>query len=96
MPDVIPDGVSPNDDGLNDDFDIPGLHDVFENMEVKIFNRYGVQIFEGDSELRWDGRANRGINNKGELLPIGTYFYVIYLNDPNFKEPITGWVYLNY
>lgn len=96
LPDVIPDGISPNDDGMNDDFDIPGLHDVFENMEVKIFNRYGVQIFEGDSELRWDGRANRGINNRGELLPIGTYFYVIYLNDPNFTKPLTGWVYLNY
>jgi gliding motility-associated-like protein len=96
LPDLIPNGVSPNGDGLNDLFDIPGLHGVFENMEMKIFDRYGVQIFQGDYLRPWDGKANKGINSKGELLPVGTYFYVIILHDPNFPDPITGWVYLNY
>lgn len=95
-PDDPPNGFSPNGDGFNDFFDIPGVYGIFENMELKIFNRYGVQIYEGDSERRWDGRANKGLNNRGELLPVGTYYYIVYLNDPNFQEPLTGWVYLNY
>jgi hypothetical protein len=28
-------------------------------------------------------------------VPVGTYFYILNLNDPNYK-PIQGWVYVNY
>ncbi|TBV26289.1 gliding motility-associated C-terminal domain-containing protein [Meridianimaribacter sp. CL38] len=94
-PPYIPDGFSPNNDGPNDWFNIQGLYDIFENHKLLIYNRYGTLIFEGDNSKPWDGKANRGINNLGKLLPVGTYYYVLHLNDPNYKS-MAGWVYLNY
>jgi hypothetical protein len=33
---------------------------------------------------------------KDSLVPVGTYFYVLFLNDAKFPEPFTGFVYVNY
>ncbi|MBU2940666.1 gliding motility-associated C-terminal domain-containing protein [Lacinutrix sp. C3R15] len=93
-PPIIPQGFSPNNDSVNDWFNIQGLYNIFENHELKIYNRYGTLLFVGNNSKKWEGKANRGINNQGKLLPVGTYFYVLNLNDNNFK-PLTGWVYLN-
>jgi gliding motility-associated-like protein len=96
-PSFIPSGFSPNNDGVNDFFEIAGLLNIFENFELKIFNRYGTLIYQGGNELSfWNGRSNKGIGNNGELLPVGTYYYALNLNDPNYKKPLTGWVYVNY
>lgn len=94
-PPVVPQGFSPNEDGYNDWFNIQGLYDIFENHELLIYNRYGSLIFKGDNSLQWRGRSNKGLNDLGKLLPVGTYFYVLHLNDPDF-ESLAGWVYLNY
>jgi gliding motility-associated-like protein len=94
-PPVVPQGFSPNNDGYNDWFNIQGLYDVFEQHELLIYNRFGTLIFKGNNSLKWNGTANQGLNNQGDLLPVGTYFYVLHLNDNNYKS-MTGWVYLNY
>ncbi len=94
-PPYVPQGFSPNSDGKNDWFNIQGLYDIFENHKLLIFNRYGTLIFEGDNSKKWDGKANRGLNNIGSLLPVGTYFYILELNDPNYSN-LNGWVYMNY
>ncbi len=93
-PPYIPQGFSPNDDGYNDWFNIQGLYDIFENHKLLIYNRYGTLIFEGNNDTPWNGKANRGLNNLGKILPNGTYYYVLHLNDPNYKSMV-GWVYLN-
>ncbi|RBP30876.1 gliding motility-associated-like protein [Oceanihabitans sediminis] len=93
-PPIIPQGFSPNNDGVNDWFNIQGLYDIFEKHELQIYNRYGTLIFVGNNNLKWEGKANRGLNNKDKILPVGTYFYVLNLNDPKYKI-MTGWVYLN-
>ncbi|MBT7850914.1 MAG: T9SS type B sorting domain-containing protein [Formosa sp.] len=92
---IIPQGFSPNGDGYNDWFKIQGLYDVFLQHELLIFNRLGALIFKGDNNLKWDGKANYGPLKGDNLLPVGTYFYVLYLYVPNTK-PISGWVYMNY
>ena len=94
-PPEIPDGFSPNDDGFNDWFNIQGLYDIFTAHELSIYNRYGEVIFEGNNDKRWYGEINRGLNNHGKKVPIGTYYYILNLNDPNYR-PMVGWVYVNY
>lgn len=94
-PPNIPEGFSPNDDQKNDSFNIDGLYDIFINHKLQIYNRLGTLIFEGDNHKPWLGFTNRGLNNQGNLVPVGTYYYVLNLNDPDYK-PINGWVYVNY
>lgn len=94
-PPFIPEGFSPNNDTKNDWFNIQGLYDIFTNHRLQIYNRYGELIFVGDNDEPWDGITNRGLNNKGKRVPVGTYYYILNLNDSNYK-PFVGWVYVNY
>lgn len=87
---VIPQAISPNNDGLNDVFEIQNLYDVHENHTLKIYNRYGSCIFEGNNNSKWMGQSK-----EGETVPVGTYFYVLELNNSE-NETFTGWVYCNY
>ena len=91
----VPEGFSPNDDSYNDWFNIQGLYNIFTKHQLKIYNRYGTLIFEGDNNKPWNGEVNRGLNNHGNIVPVGTYYYILNLNDPNY-EPLVGWVYVNY
>lgn len=94
-PIFIPQGFSPNGDGLNDWFNIQGLYDVFLNHKLLIYNRNGTLIFEGNNDLKWNGTSNRGPNPSPKKLPVGTFFYVLHLNEEGYGSK-TGWVYLNY
>ncbi|MBK9193722.1 MAG: gliding motility-associated C-terminal domain-containing protein [Flavobacteriales bacterium] len=81
---VIPTGFSPNGDGVNDGWQID-LIERFPDCTVEIYNRWGELLFAsvGYAE-QWDGTYNGG------EVPIGTYYYAIELNDPDFPEPYTG------
>ncbi|WP_299099556.1 gliding motility-associated C-terminal domain-containing protein [uncultured Winogradskyella sp.] len=94
-PPYIPQGFSPNNDTHNDWFNIQGLYDIFTEHELQIYNRYGDLIFEGNNSKPWFGKINRGLNNIGSIVPVGTYYYILNLNDSNF-QPMMGWVYVNY
>ncbi|WP_178983866.1 T9SS type B sorting domain-containing protein [Winogradskyella helgolandensis] len=92
----IPNGFSPNNDGENEWFNIQGLYDVYTNHKLEIYNRYGTLIFEGNNTKKWFGIANKGVMHNDKVLPVGTYFYALYLNEPNTdSKPLMGWVYLN-
>src|SRR5699024_8935582 len=88
-------GVSPNGDGLNDEFKIDCIAN-FPNNNVKIFNRAGTLVFEMDgydNEVRFfEGVGNRGLYVTGNELPDGTYFYIVEKNDGS--EPKTGYLEL--
>ncbi|TYB79564.1 gliding motility-associated C-terminal domain-containing protein [Bizionia myxarmorum] len=94
-PPHIPQVFTPNQDGFNDWFDIQGLYNIFEEHQLLIYNRWGTLIFEGNNDLPWKGDINKGIINHGNRVPVATYFYVLHLNDNNFK-PVTGWVFITY
>ena len=94
-PPYVPDAFSPNDDNFNDWFNIQGLYNIFIEHELYIYNRYGEIIFQGNNNKPWFGKINRGLNGHGNIAPVGTYYYILYLNDSDYK-PIVGWVYVNY
>ena len=78
----IPKGISPNDDGDNDSFDLSG----FDILNLKIYSRYGRLVYEKENyKSDWYGQ-----DFKDRELPDATYFYYILLND---GEERTGWVY---
>ncbi|MFN7045019.1 MAG: gliding motility-associated C-terminal domain-containing protein [Flavobacterium sp.] len=93
-PPVVYNAVSPNGDGSNDTFFIEGLRDVFVNFELLIFNRWGKHLWTGNNNKPdWDGYVEEGVGST--QAPAGTYFYILHLNDPVYKEPLTGYLYIN-
>jgi gliding motility-associated-like protein len=81
---VITNGFTPNGDGWNDAWVIDYI-DLFPECEVEIYNRWGDLLFRSVGyKTPWDGRYNGG------FVPVGTYYYVIKLNDARFPEPYTG------
>ena len=94
---TVPQGISPNGDTLNDVLEIEGLLNVFEDFNLKIFSRNGNLIYDGGNDDGfWDGIPNTGLLYREEIVPVGTYYYVLQLNDSEFPEAIVGWVYVNY
>ncbi len=74
-------GVSDNGaDGFNDVFVIDCISN-FPNNNVKIFNRSGILVYEGDhydnADVSFKGTGERGLYLQGSRLPEGTYFYII-------------------
>ncbi|TPG41680.1 gliding motility-associated C-terminal domain-containing protein [Flavobacterium pectinovorum] len=94
-PFFIPDGFSPNGDGVNDVFEITNIGFLYPNYTIEIFNRYGNGMYKGGKDKPgWDGinYENKGLN--GGVAPNGVYFYVINFNKDN-KPPQQGRLYLN-
>ncbi|WP_300565562.1 gliding motility-associated C-terminal domain-containing protein [Flavobacterium sp.] len=87
---------TPNGDGTNDSFFVDGLRDIFLNFKLYIYNRWGKLVWDGDNNTNdWDGISNQPNIVSNGNLPEGTYYYVLYLNEPNFEKPLTGFLFLN-
>ncbi|WP_298550050.1 gliding motility-associated C-terminal domain-containing protein [uncultured Algibacter sp.] len=91
----IPDGFSPNADGVNDTFDVDNLAILFPNFEMEIYNRNGNIVYKGNANSpRFDGTSNQSrVISKGNL-PVGVYFYIFNFNDGENK-PEQGRLYLS-
>lgn len=93
---TIYNGVSNNGDGLNDILTIEGMP---PGNNVKIFNRWGVKVFETDN-YDTNGNVFRGYSNgratiqSSEKLPTGTYFYVISYPQNGDKKTQSGYLYM--
>jgi len=86
----LPQGLSPNGDGYNDCLILDHLEDIEDIDKIEVFNRYGTKIYEMNEYVdQWCG-----VDQDGKIVPVGTYFYIIYFNST--KEPITSWIYVNY
>ncbi|MEL4308066.1 Ig-like domain-containing protein [Joostella sp. CR20] len=92
--------ITPNGDGRNDFFKIDGIEN-YPNNTVKIFNRWGVQVFkskgygQGNNVFSGysDGAATIGRNNR---LPVGTYYYTIEYVKEQQTISTAGYLYINY
>jgi gliding motility-associated-like protein len=89
----IPEGFSPNGDGINDFFVIRGIQ-AFPSNDFVIYSRWGVKLFEQHAyNNSWDGTSSFGFTFGTDLLPVGTYFYILHLNDGS--DAMKGTIYLN-
>ncbi len=94
-PPIVNNFVSADNDGFNDTFHVEGLKDIFLYHKILIYNRWGKLIWSGNNNSNeWDGYANNGLLIDDNQIPSGTYYYVIELNDSDYKEPLTGYLYL--
>lgn len=77
---IIFNGVTPNEDGDNDYFEIRNIQNYPDNR-VMVFNRWGVKVFETtnyDSQNNvFKGYADARATMGSGFLPTGTYFYVV-------------------
>jgi large repetitive protein len=93
---VIPEGFSPNGDGINDDLEIKGIT-AYKDNNVTIFNRWGNVVYEGagynNSTVKWDGTNTGKLSSGSGPVPEGTYFYIIDLGDGS--PIVSGYIYLN-
>ncbi len=93
----VPNGFSPNGDGLNDYFEIVGIGS-YERVKLKIFNRWGNLVYESENygpagDGFWDGKADRGGRTSDGQLGTGTYYYILDLGRGN--EKLSGFIYLD-
>jgi gliding motility-associated-like protein len=73
---IIPSNIlTPNNKGENDYWNIINI-DSYPMAEITIFDRWGKVVFETE-EYRNDWQ---GVNFNGDILPDGTYYYVILLS----------------
>ena len=69
---TLPNIFTPNSDKVNDLF-VPFPYRGVKEIDLQVFNRWGQLVFTtNDPAIRWDGT----VNNKGEPVPDGVYFYV--------------------
>lgn len=74
-PAFIPNGFTPNNDGIHDFFVI---EDAFtKRVALEIYNRWGNRVYKSlQYRNDWAGRCTEGIF-LGQEIPDGTYFYVV-------------------
>ncbi|MBP9083175.1 MAG: PKD domain-containing protein [Bacteroidia bacterium] len=66
----IPNVFTPNNDGLNDLFELK-YTELCDEISIKIYNRWGQQVFQSDNkQFKWDGKF------KGKDVPDCVYYYI--------------------
>ncbi|MBS9462059.1 gliding motility-associated C-terminal domain-containing protein [Flagellimonas sp. 389] len=93
-------GITPNGDGFNDYFQIVGIENYPDN-NVKIFNRWGVEIYNSDNYGQGNNlfsgiSEGRATIDKSRELPSGTYFYILTFTGENpGEDTYSGYLYIN-
>ena len=89
----IPEGFSPDGDGINETFVIEGI-ELYPNNIISIFNRWGVLVYQTTNyQNNWDGKTQSTFTIGGGELPSATYYYVFDTMDKNVGV-LTGYIYL--
>ena len=81
---IIPNVISPNEDGNNDYFLVSCI-DLFPDNYLRIFNRWGDKVYETRNyQNDWAGTHDE------QPLPSGTYFYMLQLEEEG--KPLQGFI----
>jgi gliding motility-associated-like protein len=90
---VVFNAVSPNNDGKNEILFLQFVDMLPSTVhnKVTVYSRWGAQVF-GITDYNNTTRVFRGLNDDGDALPTGTYFYRI--DFPDEKISKTGFISL--
>jgi gliding motility-associated-like protein len=81
---------SPNGDGTNDLFILPGI-ESYPNNEFIVMDKLGQVVYKQKGyDNQWNGAATKG-SYSGDILPDDTYFYVLDLGEGKDKVQ-TGFI----
>ena len=81
---IIPTLITPNLDGKNDYFVIPGI-ETLGKTGLTIFNRWGIRVYYNDNYTNnWDGK-----DENGNILTDDTYYYIV---KPEKMNTIKGFI----
>ena len=80
---LIPNVFNPNGN-LNTRFKISNPNISAGESTMRIYNRWGQKIFDGDALLGWDGK------HQGKDVPHGTYIYTILVNRSDKLDQLRG------
>lgn len=86
---IIPNVITPNQDGYNDYFVVVGLEEYL-TAELDIYDEWGNLIFSSPNYINdWNGK-----NNESKEVPKGTYFYKLVLTGKQKVEKRSGYIVL--
>lgn len=89
-------GFSPNGDGINDKLVFKELEN-YPGSELYIYTRSGILVYQNKNytnENGWDGTTQKSTLSKVELVPAGTYYYILKLGGTN--RSLKGFIYVGY
>ena len=72
---IVHDAITPNGDGINDSWVVEGI-DKYPNNSVQVFDKWGNLVYQKSNYANDWG----GMQNNGDMVPDGTYYYVVKLN----------------
>ena len=84
---IIPTAFTPDDDQVNDTWNLGDIDVIYPNNVVSVYNRLGNKVYESDqgaySQRPWNGTFNE------KALPVASYYFIIEFND-NSTQNKTG------
>lgn len=91
---ALPNVFSPNNDGINDIYRSSRISYV-ERVDMKIFNRWGILVFETeDPDINWDGK----LTGSDQLVAPGVYYYICDVYEQRLSgievTTLTGFIYV--
>jgi gliding motility-associated-like protein len=90
----IPEGISPNGDGINDKFVIGSLG--IDYASIWVFNKQGILVYKNlNYHNDWDGTSNLGGPLSNQKVEDGTYFYKIVVADATTGKQETYYGFLS-
>jgi gliding motility-associated-like protein len=84
---IIPTAFTPDNDQVNDNWELLNLDEIYPDNVVTIYNRWGSKLYQSEkgsySMNPWDGKY------EDEGMPVASYYFIIEPNKEG-KEIITG------
>ena len=98
---TVKNAITPNGDNVNETLEIDGINnDCIVSNSLEIYNRWGIKVYEKENYDNiidpFVGQSDgRSTYKKGDLLPTGTYFYILnFKSKDGVSKSDSGFIYL--